>query len=106
MSSHSDHKPKVLFLTVLWGREHRARWLGLSLPSLMASGNLPALAAATDLEVAILTDKRSISLIRGHPAFHRLQKICQVQFLEIDDLIVGTTYGVTLTLAYARGIMS
>jgi hypothetical protein len=106
MSSHSDHKPKVRFLTVLWGREHRARWLGLSLPSLMAPGNLPALAAATELEVAILTDKRSVSLIRGHPAFHPLQKICQVQFLEIDDLIVGTTYGVTLTLAYARGIMS
>lgn len=106
MNSHSDHKPKVRFLTVLWGREHRARWLGLSLPSLMAAGNLPALAAATNLEVAILTDKRSVSLIRGHPAFHRLQKICRVQFLEIDDLIVGTTYGVTLTLAYARGIMS
>ena len=106
MNDHSDHKPKVRFLTCLWGREHRARWLALSLPSLLAAGNLPALVASTNLEVAILTDKRSASLIRGHAAFRRLQKICQVHFIEIDDLIVGTTYGVTLTLAYARGIVS
>jgi hypothetical protein len=106
MNDHSDRKPKVRFLTCLWGREHRTRWLGLSLPSLLAAGNLPALAASTNLEVAILTDKRSASLIHGHAAFRRLQKICQVHFIEIDDLIVGTAYGVTLTLAYARGIMS
>lgn len=106
MTDRFNRKQKVRFLTCLWGREHRTRWLALSLPSLMASGNLPALAASTDLDVVVLSDKRSVSLIRGHPAFQRLQKICRVQFLDIEDLIVGTTYGVTLTLAYARGIMS
>jgi hypothetical protein len=106
MTGHSVQKPKVRFLTCLWGREHRSRWLALSLPSLLAPGNLPALADSTDLEVVILTDRKSAAPIRAHPAFRRLEKTCQTQFLEIDDLIVGTTYGVTLTLAYARGVMS
>jgi len=105
MNDHSGHKPKVRFLTCLWGRDHRARWLGLSLPSLLAADNLPALAACTDLEVVILTDGKSVQPIHSHGAFQRLQKLCPVRFLAIDDLIVGTTYGVTLTLAYARGIM-
>jgi len=105
MNDDSTGKPKVRFLTCLWGPEHRARWLTLSLPSLLAAGNLPALAACTDLEVVILADGKSVQPIRSHAAFHRLQKLCPVRFLAIDDLIVGTTYGVTLTLAYARGIM-
>jgi hypothetical protein len=105
MNQHSTEKSKVRFLTCLWGREHRARWLALSVPSLLAPGNLPALSDSTDLEVVILTEKKSERSIRGHPVFHRLQKICQVRFIAIDDLIVGTTYGVTLTLAYARGII-
>ena len=105
MNEYSADKPKVRFLTCLWGREHRARWLALSLPSLLASGNLPALSDSTNLEVVILTESKSVRPIRGHPAFHRLQKICQVRFIAIDDLVVGTTYGVTLTLAYARGII-
>ena len=105
MTEHFIGKPRVRFLTCLWGPEHRARWLALALPSLLAAGNLPALAACTDLEVVILADRKSVQPIRSHAAFHRLQKLCPVRFLAIDDLIVGTTYGVTLTLAYARGIM-
>jgi hypothetical protein len=105
MTGNFIGKPKVRFLTCLWGREHRAEWLVLSLPSLLATGNLPALAAHTDLEVVILTDRKSVRPICGHPAFRKLDKLCQVRFLLIDDLIVGTTYGATLTLAYARGIM-
>ncbi len=38
------------------------------------------------------------------PIFRRLKALCPVRFIIIDDLITTGVYGVTLTLAYARGI--
>ena len=57
------------------------------------------------MEFVILTDKKSVNAIREYPAFRSLEKLCKVRFLAIDDLIAGINYGVTLTLAYARGII-
>jgi len=105
MTDQFSGKRKVRFLTCLWGWEHSAHWLTLALPALLAPGNLPALAADAELEFVVLTERHLFPHIRKHVAFRRLQTVCPVRFIAIDDLIVGTTYGVTLTLAYARGIM-
>jgi len=71
----------------------------------MASGNLPALAEETDLEIVVLTASASIPNFSDEPIFERLKALCPVRFIIIDDLITTGNYGVTLTLAYARGIM-
>lgn len=97
---------KAKFLTVVWGDAYIELFATLALPSFLAPGNLPALAAATDLEVVIMTAQRDIEHFDKHFAFRRLRDICAVRFLDIDDLIVDGVYGVTLTLAYARAVIA
>src|SRR5690349_10355234 len=97
-------RPKVRFLTVVWGDAYIERFANLALPSFLAPGNLPALAAACDLEVVIMTTRRDVQDFEAHPAFRALRQVCPVRFVEIDDLIAPGVYGVTLTLAYMRAI--
>lgn len=99
-------RPKAKFLTVVWGEAYITRFATLALPSFLAPGNLPALAEATELEVVIMTRAGDIDYFRKHDTFHRLSEICAVRFVEIDDLIATSVYGVTLTLAYARPVIA
>ena len=98
-------RPQTKFLTAVWGEAYVERFASLSLPSFLAPGNLPALAAATELEVLIMTAARDVPYFERHAAFRKLRTTCPVRFIAIDDLIVGAVYGVTLTLAYARAIV-
>lgn len=98
--------PKVKFLTVVWGEKYIERFCCLSLPSFLASGNLPSLAEATRLEIVIMTCSADIVFFKSHLTFQKLKSICPVRFVEIDDLITTAAYGVTLTLAYARPIIA
>jgi hypothetical protein len=97
-------RPKVRFLTVVWGDAYIERFANLALPSFLAPGNLPALAAACDLEVVIMTTLTHVPDFEAHAAFRALRQVCPVRFVEIDDLIAPGIYGVTLTLAYMRAI--
>jgi hypothetical protein len=97
---------KVKFLTVVWGDHYIERFATLALPSFLAPGNLPALAAGSDLEVVILTKRADFEAFDRHPAFRMLHTICPTRFIEIDDLITTGAYGFTLTLAYARAVIA
>jgi hypothetical protein len=97
-------KPKVKFLTPIWGARYIEEFASVSLPSYMAAGNLPAMASETDLEIIVMTsaDSRDKFEERGH--LDKLKALCPVRYILIDDLITSGNYGVTLTLAYARAI--
>lgn len=99
-------KQKVKFLTAIWGQRYINEFSEISLPSYLAPGNIPALAQSVDLEVLIMTTQDSLLVFDQSQPFRRLQEICPVRFILIDDLIASGVYGVTLTLAYARGIRS
>lgn len=99
-------KPKTKFLTVIWGETYIERFCALSLPSFLAPGNLPALAQETDLEVVIMTRRDDFAYFERNIAYKRLREVCAVRFVEIDDLIATSVYGVTLTLAYIRPIIA
>ena len=99
-------KPKARFLTVAWGADYIERFTEYALPSYLATGNLPALAAATDLEVVFMTTSKDIAVFERHDLIRRVREICPVSFIEIDDLISTAVYGVTLTLAYARAVFA
>jgi hypothetical protein len=96
---------KVKFLTVVWGETYIKRFCELSLPSFLATGNLPDLAEQFDLEVLIMTRENDILFFQEIFIFKKLKKLCKVSFVAIDDLIIDGIYGVTLTLAYARPII-
>jgi hypothetical protein len=97
-------KPTTRLLTTVWGERYIEEYTQVSLPSLLAPGNLPALVQATNLEVLIMTAAASTGSFERHEAFRILRSICPVRFIAIDDLITTGNYGVTLTLAFARGI--
>ena len=97
-------RPRVRFLTVVWGDTYIERFAKLALPSFLAPGNLPAVAATCELEVVIMTTRDDVEAFEAHAAFRALRSVCPVRFIEIDDLISPGVYGVTLTLAYMRAI--
>ena len=97
-------KPKVRFLVPVWGKRYIKRFVDLALPSFLAPGNLPALAEVTDLEIVILTSSANYPDFNEHPVFRSLRRIAPLRFISIDDLITDQVYGVTLTLAYLRGV--
>ncbi len=88
----------------MWGASYIDAFTRLALPSLLAPGNLPTLAEAGQLEVCVLTSKRDVVLFESKPAFQVLRALCPVRFIGIDDLLGSSVYGITLTLAYMRGI--
>jgi hypothetical protein len=92
-------------MTVIWGSRYIEEFVLVSLPSYLAPGNLPYVAAETDLEVVIMTSRDSVHKFTEKPIFDRLRTLCPVRYIFIDDLITTGNYGVTLTLAYARGIL-
>ncbi|QPH52603.1 hypothetical protein [Pontivivens ytuae] len=98
-------KRKVRFLTAVWGERYVREFASLSLPSFLAPGNLPALVREVDLEVVIMTTQSSSEAFDREPAVRRLRETAPCRFIFIDDLVTNGLYGVTLTLAYARGIM-
>jgi len=99
-------KQKVKFLTAVWGDSYIRRFCELSLPSFVASGNIPALAEGRDFEVVIMTREVDFPVFDDYPAMARLRNTCPVRFVSIDDLMGSKVYGVILTIAYARPIIA
>jgi hypothetical protein len=91
-------------LIPVWGYEFVRKFLDRSLPTLLAPGNLPAIAAVLPTEFIFLTSEHDKTHIREHPAYGRLATVCAVRFHEIDDLVMRGNHSTTLTLAYAREI--
>ncbi|WP_316207213.1 MULTISPECIES: hypothetical protein [unclassified Bradyrhizobium] len=96
---------KVKFLTVIWGARYIDEFARVSLPSYLSPRNLPWVAEANELEVVVLTSAEGRAHFEQQRIMGRLKALCPVRYILIDDLIAGGAYGVTLTAAYARGIM-
>jgi hypothetical protein len=95
--------PKAIQLLVpVWGTAFISQFLRVSLPTLLAPGNLPALAKALPCKLIFLTSSDDAADLRDNAAIHYLRGVCGVEFNIIDDLITGDNYSTTITLAYAR----
>jgi hypothetical protein len=88
----------------VWGESYIRQFLECGLLTLLAEGNLPALARALPSRFVFLTRKEDEKTIGFHPAFPRLRQICAVEFLPIDDLILPGKHSTTTTLAWERAI--
>jgi len=101
----TDIMRRVKFLTAVWGASYVDRFCALSLPSFLASGNLPHLAVNSEFEVVICTCQSDITYFEKNSAFQVLKQLCDTRFVYIDDLMGSHVYGVTLTTAYGRAII-
>src|SRR5215467_12120656 len=91
-------------ITYAWGEKYVDTLLTLTIPALLAPGNLPYVATEVPCELVILTQRRFFSKFNRHPAIARVRNICPVRFISLDDLIVSKDkYGMTLTYALHRG---
>jgi hypothetical protein len=91
-------------LLPVWGYEFIRQFLDRSLLTLLAPGNLPAVACALPTEFVFLTGKKDEAMIREHPGYRRLAALCAVRFEAIDDLITDGNHTTTITLAYTRAV--
>jgi Macrocin-O-methyltransferase (TylF) len=90
-------------ITYAWGEKYVDTLLTLTLPALLAPGNLPYVASEVPCELVILTQRRFFSKFNHHPTIARLQNICPIRLIRLDDLIVSKDkYGMTLTYALHR----
>src|SRR5262245_42083455 len=90
-------------ITYAWGEEYADTLLTLTLPALLAPGNLPYVASEVPCELVILTERRFFSKFDNHPTMARIKKICPIRLVRLDDLIVSKDkYGMTLTYALHR----
>jgi len=93
----------VQILLPVWGAGYLRQCLEILLPSLLAAGNLPAVASAIPVVFILSTRERDISAIRCHPAWLALAAICEAR-LEALDMLLSEASAVVLTLVYARAI--
>jgi hypothetical protein len=88
-----------------WGEVYASRLVSVTLPAVLAPGNLPALSGMFDMEVVIVTESRLFEPIRNSPSFQEAAKICAARLVTLDDLMtdIPGDYGVVLTYALFRG---
>src|ERR1700732_4394177 len=91
----------------LWGKVYADKLTSMTLPALLAPGNLPALCAMFNVEVVIVTETRLFDLIRSSRSFQRVATFCPIPPPPIDDLMSSLPgdSGVLLTKALYRGFL-
>ena len=106
-AADSRGAPKaVKFLLPVWGQRYIKQFLNTCLPTMLAPGNLPAVAAELPSEFVFLTSSEDANILQEHPACRYLRSICDVSILIIDDLITGDNHSTTITLAYAQAVQA
>src|SRR5262245_2964361 len=100
-------RPAARLIIPLWGPIYAEKLTSMTLPALLAPGNLPALAAMFDVNVVLVTESKLVEYISQAPSFQRLTTICEVKFASLDDLMPCEPgeYGVVLTAALFRGFV-
>jgi hypothetical protein len=99
---HETRRPTRI-ICYAWGDEYAEILLDLTLPALLAPGNLPSVAAEVPCTLIILTESRFFARFRLHPVIVAIESHCPVRFVKLDDLIVSKDkYGMSLTYVLHR----
>jgi hypothetical protein len=72
------------FSTVVWGDWHTGLFLDVNLPSLLASGNLPAFTLRHDVKYRILTTAKDARRIEASPSYRRACEIAELALVRCD----------------------
>jgi len=105
--SSASQRPPVKAVTLLmpvWGYRFVGQFLEFCLPTLLAPGNIPAIAGMLPCRFVLLSSEADESMIRSHPAWHHLERVCAAEIQRIDDLITDGNHTATITLAFARAV--
>ncbi len=79
MTAVTDAKRTILLHTAVWGDWHIDALVNVTIPSLLAAGNLPHMAQCHDLGYVISTRPSDRPRIEAAPSFQRLKQIIPIQ---------------------------
>lgn len=97
-------RERARLIVPVWGRPYAERFLELTLPALLAPGNVPYLSTALDTEVVLVTQRDLFETLRGAESVRKLEKHCVVRLTAMDDLMsFPAYYGLTITWSLFRG---
>jgi hypothetical protein len=103
--SMTPRAPKAAnILLPVWGYGYIRQFLECGLPTLLALGNLPAVAAALPTTFTLLTSADDEAFIREDSNYKRLAGVCETKIRLIDHLITDRNNSTTITLAYAEAV--
>lgn len=96
-------KSKVCIVSAAWGAKYIDELINITLPAVLAPGNLPVLAERFACEMVLVIERRYFQWIRDTDIHRQLMALCPVRLLPIDDL-VSPWYGISLTYAFMRAV--
>ena len=89
-------------ITMAWGERCVGDLLEVTVPALLAPGNLPAVAAKFECEFVVITETQFFECVTRSAAIQKLLWFADVRLVPVDDLL-SPWYGITLTYALVRG---
>jgi hypothetical protein len=89
-------------ITMVWGDRYIDDLLEITIPALLAPGNLPVFAEAFACEFVVVTEIRLFDRIARSAAIAGVMQLADLRLVPIDDLL-SPWYGITLTYALVRG---
>lgn len=101
----NEKRETVRISIPFWGLSYCDKVLKITLPALLAPGNIPALAEDFDVEVSLVTEERLFDFVAQSRSVGLLKQYATVRFVALDDLLTGTPgdYGPVLSFALVRG---
>jgi hypothetical protein len=105
---NTDFKPRVRMITPIWGKPYIERWLGFGFASQRSAGNIPYLNEHCEFELAIVTKSADAAYMQSSSLFADVMAGIRIRFILMDEFfprIGEISYGVPLTLAFAKGIL-
>jgi hypothetical protein len=98
-------KESARLIIPVWGERYADKVVSMTLPAVLAPGNLPELCRTFAVELVIVTESRLFDLFRRAPSFAAVERICAARLVPLDDVLTdfASDYGVTLTNALFRG---
>jgi hypothetical protein len=101
-SPSSGCRERARVITMAWGDRYIDDLVEITIPALLAPGNLPAFAEQFDCEFVIVTETRLFDRLTRSAAIAALLNFADLRLVPIDDLL-SPWYGITLTYALVRG---
>ena len=72
-------REKARLIIPCWGVNYLHKLLNVTIPALLAPGNLPALIELFDVEVVLVTSEFLFPSVRGDLAYQNLTRHCPVE---------------------------
>src|SRR5262245_56099730 len=77
----------VCVITYAWRKHYVDTLCEITLPAILAPGNLHYISSLTSCEVIILTEEEYFPQFEAASAVRKIREICPVRLISLDDLV-------------------